>query len=76
MWPACCSPGAREGGVKSRIRSAIGAHAARLIRQFLTESLVLALTGAAMGLALAFGCVRLLKFYLDLYLPLSQPHPD
>jgi predicted permease len=54
------------------IRSAIGATRRRLIRQFLTESLVLALTGAAMGLALAFGCVRLLKFYLDLYLPLSH----
>lgn len=54
------------------IRSAIGADRSRLIRQFLTESLVLSLTGAAFGLALAFGCVRLLKFYLDLYLPLSH----
>jgi predicted permease len=54
------------------IRSAIGAARARLVRQFLTESLVLALTGAAVGMALAFGCVRLLKFYLDLYLPLSH----
>lgn len=54
------------------IRSAIGAARTRLVRQFLTESLVLAITGAAAGLALALGCVRLLKFYLDLYLPLSQ----
>jgi predicted permease len=54
------------------IRSAIGAARTRLVRQFLTESLVLALTGAAFGLGLAYGCVRLLKFYLDLYLPLSQ----
>ncbi len=54
------------------IRSAIGAARTRLVRQFLTESLVLALTGAAVGLGLAFGCVRLLKFYLDLYLPLSH----
>lgn len=54
------------------IRSAIGADRSRLIRQFLTESLVLALTGAAIGLALAYGCVRLLRFYLDLYLPLSS----
>ncbi len=53
------------------IRSAIGAARSRLIRQFLTESLVLSLTGSAIGLALAYGCVRLLKFYLDLYLPLS-----
>ncbi|MGA7462641.1 MAG: ABC transporter permease [Candidatus Korobacteraceae bacterium] len=54
------------------IRSAIGADRVRLVRQFLTESLVLAFTGAALGLALAFGCVRVLKFYLDLYLPLSS----
>jgi predicted permease len=54
------------------IRSAIGADRVRLVRQFLTESVVLAFTGAAMGLALAFGCVRVLKFYLDLYLPLSS----
>ena len=54
------------------IRSAIGAARARLVRQFLTESLVLAFTGAAIGLALAYGCVRALKFYLDLYLPLSS----
>ncbi len=54
------------------IRSAIGADRVRLVRQFLTESLVLALSGAAIGLALAFGCVRLLRFYLDLYLPLSD----
>ena len=54
------------------IRSAIGAARTRLVRQFLTESLVLAFTGAALGLALAYGCVRLLRFYLDLYLPLSS----
>lgn len=54
------------------IRSAIGAGRTRLVRQFLTESLVLAFSGAAAGLALAYGCVRLLRFYLDLYLPLSS----
>lgn len=54
------------------IRSAIGAARTRLVRQFLTESLVLSLSGAAIGLALAYGCVRLLKFYLDLYLPMSE----
>ncbi len=54
------------------IRSAIGAARLRLVRQFLTESLLLSFIGAALGLALAFGCVRVLKFYLDLYLPLSS----
>src|SRR5579862_2407890 len=54
------------------IRAAIGADKFRLVRQFLTESLVLSFTGAAVGLGLAFGCVRLLHFYLNLYLPLSD----
>jgi predicted permease len=54
------------------IRSAIGADRTRLLRQFFTESLVLAFMGAAAGLGLAFACVRLLKFYLDLYVPLSH----
>jgi predicted permease len=54
------------------IRGAMGADRSRLTWQFLTESLVLAFTGAAAGLALAYGCMRLLHFYLDLYLPLSN----
>ena len=54
------------------IRTAIGAGQARIVRQFLTESLVLSLIGAAVGCGLAIGCVRLLRFYLDLYLPLSS----
>ena len=54
------------------IRSAIGAGRTRIVRQFLTESLLLAFAGAALGLALAYGCVRVLRFYLDLYLPLSH----
>jgi predicted permease len=54
------------------VRSAIGADRSRLVRQFFTESLVLAFTGAAAGLALAYGCVALLRFYLNLYLPLSN----
>ena len=54
------------------IRSAIGAARSRLIQQFLTESLVLAFTGAAFGLALAYGCVNAMRYYIDLQLPLSQ----
>ena len=54
------------------IRSAIGAARTRIVRQFLTESLLLAFAGAALGLALAYGCVRVLRFYIDLYLPLSH----
>lgn len=54
------------------IRSAIGAARARLVRQFLTESLVLSFVGAALGLALAYGCVNVLRYYIDQQLPLSQ----
>ena len=42
------------------IRIAIGAGRQRLLRQFITESLLLAFAGAACGVALAFGCVQTL----------------
>ncbi len=54
------------------IRSAIGAARSRLVRQFLTESLVLSFVGAALGLGLAYGCVNLLRYYITLQLPLSE----
>jgi predicted permease len=62
------------------VRLAIGAGRARIVRQLLVESLLLAVTGAILGLALAFLAARIL---LRIYLPadaaaefLVAPIPD
>ena len=43
------------------IRGAMGAGLSRLARQFITEGILLALCGAALGLALAYGGIRLVQ---------------
>jgi putative ABC transport system permease protein len=43
------------------IRSALGASFWRLLRQFITEGVLLSSVGAVLGLALAFGGLRLIK---------------
>ena len=49
------------------VRSAIGAARTRIVRQLLTESLLLAVTGAALGIALAYGSVAAMKALLPQY---------
>jgi putative ABC transport system permease protein len=51
------------------IRSAIGASAARLVRQMLVESLTLSCLGGALGIAVAFLSLRLIVAYAPVDLP-------
>ncbi len=55
------------------IRIAIGATRARLVTQLLTESVVLAVVGGALGLFIAYAGDRLLTFAMDRY-QLSLPN--
>jgi putative ABC transport system permease protein len=55
------------------IRSALGAGRATIARQFLLESLLLTSIGAALGLAVAWGALRVTNFYLAKMLPQSLP---
>jgi putative ABC transport system permease protein len=56
------------------VRGALGASRGQVVRQFLTESLSLAAIGAALGIALAWGLVRVIVAVVPRYtLPSDKP---
>jgi len=59
------------------IRSALGAGTRRLLEQMLAESLLLAAIGGALGVAIAYGALRLILAHAPLDLPrLDEVHLD
>jgi predicted permease len=55
------------------VRAALGSGRARLIRQLLTESVLLSLCGAAVGILIAFGCIRYIRTASPVDLPPGNP---
>ena len=56
-------------GRELALRSALGASRSRLTRQLLTESLIVAIAGATLGLAIAFPAARLLAAFASRFTP-------
>jgi predicted permease len=71
-----------RGGARRKelaLRLALGAHRGRVVRQLLTESVLLAAVGAALGLFLSYWATRALGLSIAAALPLAvtfTPSPD
>jgi putative ABC transport system permease protein len=55
------------------VRAALGSGRVRLIRQLLTESVLLSLCGAVGGVLIAFGCIRYIRAASPMDLPPGNP---
>ncbi|PYV20243.1 MAG: hypothetical protein DMG24_23410, partial [Acidobacteria bacterium] len=55
------------------IRAALGSGRGRLMRQLLTESVLLSLCGAVVGMLIAFGCIRYIRTASPIDLPPGNP---
>ena len=56
------------------MRSALGASPTRIVRQFITEALVIVLSGSAIGLGLAAGAMRLLMALIPARMLANMPY--
>jgi len=56
------------------VRGALGASPTRLVRQFITESILLVATGSIVGLALAYGAMRVLLQLLSKDMLIRMPY--